>query len=472
MPPERASSSVKLSVIVPAHRCAQTLAPAIVALRASDMPAAQWELIVVDDASGDDTTHIAETQADRALVLTGAPHGPAFARNRGAEIARGKVLLFVDADVLVHPDVLRRMTDLFDADMTIGAAFGAYDTQPEASGMVSRYRNLMHHYVHSRNAGDAETFWAGCGAVRRTLFAQVGGFDEQRYPRPQIEDIELGHRLRDTGVRIVLEPTIQCTHLKRWNLRGMIRSDVHDRGVPWVELLLHDGGGGARASTLNVQRSEKLFTVMVGLSIVTLAGGVATRDLRWALLAALLLLVVIIGNVPVLHWLGRTTGWAMALVAVPLRLLYYLLCGIAVALGLFRYVRHQQNRRSMQNARRAVTEEERIEQAIALAFAPMDKLAFGVAVGCATGSLIFLATVGRLLRLPEGTTALSLLSQFFAGYAETWPGAFIGFAWGLATGCIAGWFAAFLRNVIMATWLLIVRVRADLAASRDFLDHI
>ena len=55
----------------------------------------------------------------------------------------------------------------FAADPTLSALFGAYDDLPAAPGIVSNFRNLLHHHVHHRNAGPAETFWTGLGAVRR-----------------------------------------------------------------------------------------------------------------------------------------------------------------------------------------------------------------------------------------------------------------------------------------------------------------
>lgn len=113
-----------------------------------------------------------------------------------------------------------------------------------------------------------------------------------------------------------------------------------------------------------------------------------------------------------------------------------------------------------------------LDPTLRLAFAPVDKMAFGVAVGVTAGLTLFLVTAARLLVDPGGVTDLSLLSQFLAGYGESWTGAVIGLLWGMAVGFVAGWFAAFVRNLVLATYLLVVRARADLLATRDFLDHI
>lgn len=113
-----------------------------------------------------------------------------------------------------------------------------------------------------------------------------------------------------------------------------------------------------------------------------------------------------------------------------------------------------------------------LERAAARLFAPMDKLAFGVAVGVAAGLLLFALTAADLLLDEGGRVPLALLTQYFAGYRESWAGAAIILAWGLAVGFVVGWFTAFLRNLVLALWLVALRARADLAASRDFLDHI
>jgi hypothetical protein len=319
-------------VVVPARNAAGLLPKSLGALRASDLPREAWELIVVDDASVDDTAAVAERDADVVLRLPAPARGPAYARNCGAEVARGECLVFVDADVCVHADALRGFAELFAREPDVGAAFGAYDTTPSAGGLVSQYRNLLHHYVHTESAGDAETFWAGCGAVRAGVFAEAGRFDAQRYPRPQIEDIELGHRIRACGHRIVLRPDIQGTHLKRWTLRGMITTDLRDRGVPWMRLLLRQEGG-PRRDTLNIRRAEKVYTGLVGLALAAAALAAARGEWRWLIAAGACLVAVISGNARLYLWFARQRGWAFALQTVPLRMLYYVLNGLSAAGG-------------------------------------------------------------------------------------------------------------------------------------------
>ena len=133
------------------------------------------------------------------LLSTGHRSGPAAARNLAASEAQGDVLWFVDADVQVHADAVNRIRAHFAANPVLAAVFGSYDDTPAAPGLVSRFRNLLHHHTHHSHPGPACSFWAGCGAVRRQAFLDLGGFDAETYDRPCIEDIDFGLRLSDAA---------------------------------------------------------------------------------------------------------------------------------------------------------------------------------------------------------------------------------------------------------------------------------
>lgn len=281
-----------LSVIVPATDAPGTLPACTRAIRAALPDGA--ELIV---------------QTERA-----AASGPAAARNAAAARARGDVLVFVDSDVVVHPDALPRIAARFAGEPELDALFGCYDPEPEARGTVSRFRNLLHHHVHVSSAGAAETFWAGLGAVRRSAFEDAGGFDERRYARPAIEDIELGVRLRSRGSRVELDPAIQGTHLKAWTLRSMVATDFSRRGVPWVRLQLERR---EPATALNLQPRQRFAAAAACLSVVALARG--RPALALAAAAAM-----VAANRSFYGLLARRGGLRLALAGVPLHALHHL----------------------------------------------------------------------------------------------------------------------------------------------------
>lgn len=321
------------SIIVPAHQASGMLARTLGAILASDLPREHWELIVVDDASTDDTAVVGARYADTVVRLPGHPHGPAYARNRGFEVSRGELVMFFDADVVVHRDTVRRFCEVMQQHPDAGAAFGSYDDAPPAMGFMSQYRNLLHHYVHQRNAGEVDTFWAGAGVVRRKVFDDAGMYDEWHFARPQIEDIELGARIRGLDQKILLRPEIQVTHLKRWTLGNVIRTDLRDRGIPWARLLAHRKAVLATTS-LNLRWSEKLNTILVwgGLALI-LAAGVRGS---WILLAAggAALVSVLISSAPLFAFFRRARGVVFAVRVIPVHLMYYFLNGISFGLGL------------------------------------------------------------------------------------------------------------------------------------------
>jgi hypothetical protein len=105
-------------------------------------------------------------------------------------------------------------------------------------------------------------------------------------------------------------------------------------------------------------------------------------------------------------------------------------------------------------------------------FAPIDKRAFGVAIGTACALSVIALTVVELIVRPLPSIHPELLAQYFAGYTVSWIGAAVGGAWGFFVGFCAGWFTAFARNLALAISLFVLRSRAELSNSQDFLDHI
>jgi GT2 family glycosyltransferase len=325
-----------ISVVVPVRNDPEHLRACLESLAAT-RGAEDHEVIVVDDASTDGSAGVAASLGARVLRLERRA-GPAAARNLGAEAARGEHLFFVDADVCVHPETLGQVVSAFAADPGIDALFGSYDREPGASNFLSQYKNLFHHFVHQQGSPEASTFWSGCGAIKRSVFLEMGGFDTS-YARPCIEDIELGARLRRAGRRIVLRKDIQARHLKRWTLAGIVRSDVWDRGVPWTELILREG---SLPDDLNLRLAQRASAVLAYLLVAALVMA-AWRPLglglpAWLGLASALLLALVVVNRRFYAFFARERGLPFAVRVVPLHVLYYLYSGVALAIGVVRHV--------------------------------------------------------------------------------------------------------------------------------------
>jgi GT2 family glycosyltransferase len=246
------------------------------------------------------------------------------ARNEGVRRATGEVVVFVDADVEVHPDAFTRIRAAFAAHPGLTAVYGAYDDAPEVDTTVSAFRNLLHHHVHHEAAGPAETFWTGLGAVRRDAFLATGGFDEDRFPHPSVEDIDLGNRLRADGAEILLDPTIQGTHLKRWTLPSMLWTDFARRGVPWVALQVR---AGRPSSALNCGWRHRVSAVSWALAVLCVAVGTP-------LLAAASVVAQVGLNRGFYVLLLRRQGMSRAFAGVGLHGLHHLAALAAVPVGI------------------------------------------------------------------------------------------------------------------------------------------
>ena len=248
----------KISVIIPVHNSASYLKSCLAGLRQSTF--SEYDCIVVDDASTDDSAEVAASFDCRVIRLS-TNQGPSIARNQAAREAQVDILFFIDADVLIPPDTLQLVWDRFAADPQLDALIGSYDDQPSQHGFLSQYKNLFHHYVHQTSRTTASTFWSGCGAIRREVFAEHGGFSEE-YKRPAVEDIELGYRMRADGRKMLLDKRLQVKHLKAWTFWRLMRSDILDRGIPWIELILRNA---RMPNDLNVQVSQRISVVLVYL---------------------------------------------------------------------------------------------------------------------------------------------------------------------------------------------------------------
>lgn len=335
-----AGDPLSISVIIPVHDGGATLRHCLASATACVPPPA--EIIVVDDASRDASSALATDTGARVLRLA-VQAGPAHARNRGAQVARGDLLFFVDADVALRPDATAQVLDAFAREPHLAAVFGSYDDAPAAENFFSQYKNLLHHWVHQTGREEASTFWAGCGAVRREVFVESGGFD-QSYTRPSIEDIELGTRLRRAGYAIRLRKSLQGTHLKRWTAASLLTADIRDRALPWAALLLRDG----LVNDLNLRWSNRLSAVAVLAWLGTLLAGCRWPAL-WLLTAGLTVALLWL-DAPLYAFFRRRRGVAFAAGGILCHWLYYLYSSAAFALVCIRHLCNRRDRPPVKGA--------------------------------------------------------------------------------------------------------------------------
>ncbi|TKJ28073.1 MAG: glycosyl transferase family 2 [Chloroflexi bacterium B3_Chlor] len=199
---------IEVSIVVPAYNAGGTIDACLTGLLTQSVPREGYEVIVVDDGSGDETREIVGKHDVR---LIDQPHqGPAVARNRGVAEARGEIVLFTDADCVPTEDWIAEMVRPFDDPEVVGVK-GVYLTQQ--SGIVPRfvqceYEERYDRMARRRRIDFVDTYAAG---YRRSVFVAEGGFDV-RYPNASVEDQEFSFRLAERGYRMVFNPQAAVYH--------------------------------------------------------------------------------------------------------------------------------------------------------------------------------------------------------------------------------------------------------------------
>jgi GT2 family glycosyltransferase len=309
---------LRLSVIVPVHNGGALLDETLSAIVASNLTRESYEVIVVDDASADDSATAGARHADTLVRLAGRPRGPAYARNRGAEQARGETLAFVDADVRMHRDTLSNLLASLADDSGLAAVGASNDGSGADGGFAAQYWNALQQYGAQRYGGLGMLFSAACGAVRRTAMVSVGMFNEWVFRSSSLEDLELGQRMHRVGQRVLLRPDVTVSHLRPRGV-GDILSAAWNRSGLLVRCL---GYGATRRRA----RGHMVHTLCAAPTLAALAGSAAAfaaaRILHMGWIAPLVLsaALLVMADQDVFRFFSRRRGAAFAIAVVPLHI--------------------------------------------------------------------------------------------------------------------------------------------------------
>jgi glycosyltransferase involved in cell wall biosynthesis len=212
---------IKYSIIVPAYNAADWLPRCLAALQDQSIERADYEIIVVDDGSTDQTAATAERMLDQrhGHVIRAVHGGPAQARNIGARAALGNIILFTDADCEPAHDWLACMLAPF-RDTQVSGAKGVYRTRQRslvARFVQQEYQDKYDHMQNQRSIDFVDTYAA---AYRRDIFMSSGGFDAAFIVD---EDQELSFRLTASGRHLVFVPEAIVHHHHVTSLRRYMR---------------------------------------------------------------------------------------------------------------------------------------------------------------------------------------------------------------------------------------------------------
>jgi glycosyltransferase involved in cell wall biosynthesis len=327
MPGTEAGRQPVISVVIPVRDGDGTLHACLASVYQSAF--SDFEVVVVDDGSVDTTAAVAGSFPCTLLELP-KNSGAATARNIGAGESRGRILFFLDADILIRPETLGMIVRAFSERPDVDALFGSYTKECASAGFFSQHKNLLHHHTHQTSNLDAVTFCSGFGAVRREVFFRLGGFD----PRWRfMEDLEFGHRLHRQGHRILLYKELQMTHCKRYTLKSLTKSDIVGRAIPWTQLILETR---VVRGDLNLRWHNLLS---VPLSYLILISPVLFRMGRLPLLLGAFPLLFVALNYRFLGFAYQEHGLLFAARSCLMSWFSYLYSGLGLVLGVGSYLR-------------------------------------------------------------------------------------------------------------------------------------
>jgi glycosyltransferase involved in cell wall biosynthesis len=206
---------IEVSVVVPTYNQAAALTASLPPLLAQELPAASYEVVVVDDGSTDDTARtlaaLSATAGGLRILTLPVNRGRSGARNAGIAAARGRIVIFVDGDIIVRRDFLACHLEMHRARGSWVVSRGpvvpvASPADVPETGIPALAGSPA--YLNTTNAG-----------VPAEALHQAGGFDES-FPGYGWEDFELGIRLKQLGLRRVFRRRAVAFHLEPppgWN---------------------------------------------------------------------------------------------------------------------------------------------------------------------------------------------------------------------------------------------------------------
>lgn len=209
-----------ISVVIPAYNEAKTLGKCLRSLQEQDYRG-EYEIIVVDNGSTDDTTRVAESLG--AQVVYEPRRGVCFARQRGAQEARGEIIATTDADVIVPPHWLSSISRHFEEDPQLIALAGTIYYREKSPFWVRFHLPLplLANKLAEKLAGAPLFIWAGNFSFRKKAFLRAGGYDlNMAYVAG--DEMGLVLRLKKVG-KVALDPALKVgVSPRRYQQQGLL----------------------------------------------------------------------------------------------------------------------------------------------------------------------------------------------------------------------------------------------------------
>jgi glycosyltransferase involved in cell wall biosynthesis len=318
-----------VSVIIPVFNAGHTVERCLTSVLASSYN--RLEVLLVDDGSTDDTLDRASKYECRILRQP-ENHGAASSRNFGCREARGDILVFLDADVAIHPEGIGFMVEDLHERKLASAVIGVYTKTQEVEGLFSQYQNLFTYFNHEQSGTTIAWFWTALGAMRKDIFAETPGFNE-KYRGASAEDMEMGYTLSRQGHRIAYDNRIKGVHLHHHGFGSLLRNNFR-KSADLVALIWRMSRQNKFAHGFSNRRNAYAMTAAM---FVTAAALLSFLDVRWSALFAASALALAASNLPFYRFVRAEKGRGFVFKCVLLHYFIYMTAGLGAAVGTGRY---------------------------------------------------------------------------------------------------------------------------------------
>lgn len=343
-----------ISVIIPNYNGGPVLERCLASVFASRHR--DFEVIVVDDCSTDDSVQRITKYPSR-MVRMPQRVGPARARNQGARVARGDVLFFIDADCLVMKHTLgtaEASALLRGPDTVVG---GSYTPLPADAGILNTFQSVFIHYCETKKPDHPDYIASHAMVIHAEAFYNSGGFPENFLPI--LEDVELSHRLRRQGMKLVMEPDLLVRHVFNFNLFRSLSNAVRKSSY-WVLYSL--GNQDLFRDSGTASRELKIHVLLYCLSLLAVLAALTGQGHFFLPAAVLIQGANLLWQRPLLTTLKHTGGNVFFAAASAYYLLLYpwaVIAGTCMGLGMYFFDRQTKTRVKYATTKHLGTEEYR-----------------------------------------------------------------------------------------------------------------
>lgn len=212
------SVSTFFSIIIPMYNSEKTINNCLDSIKSSMN--FNYEIIIVDDHSKNKPNYIRKKKVKYYRLKKNM--GAAYARNFGASKAKGKYLVFLDADVILKKVTLDNFYKFFRKNNHIKILQANYDNSKYENLPTQYIQSYFHYYLLLMNKKNAGSLVSACVSIQKKIFFKSGGFNTN-YKSANVEDEELGYRLKKMKKKIFISKKLQVKHLVSYSLFQLIK---------------------------------------------------------------------------------------------------------------------------------------------------------------------------------------------------------------------------------------------------------